>query len=74
MLTIMCEICGDERHSLLDLVDYVFIVADVVFKRHNRCPRIILGVNAAAGGFTVFVTSHSQRIPAGRHDHYVAAI
>ena len=49
---------------LLYLVDYVFIVADVVLKGHNRFPWVTLGVYAAAGGFTIFMTSHSQRIPA----------
>lgn len=45
------------------LVDYVFIVTDVVLKGHDRFPGVILRVNAAAAGLTVLLTSHSQRIP-----------
>lgn len=51
-----------DSYSLLYLVDYVFIVADVVLKGYNRLPGVILGVNAAAGCFTIFMASHSQRI------------
>lgn len=50
--------------AALYLVDNVFIVADVIFKGHNRIPGIILGVKAAAGGLAVFMTRHSQRVPA----------
>ena len=46
------------------LVDYIFIVVDIVLKVHSRFPGVILGVNAAAGGFAIFMTGHSQGIPA----------
>lgn len=48
------------------LIYYVFIVANVVLKGHNGVPWVTLGVHAAAGGFTVFMTSHSKRIPVER--------
>lgn len=54
--------------AALYLVDDVFIVADVIFKGHNRIPGIILGVKAAAGGLIVFMTRHSYRVPAGKQD------
>lgn len=48
------------------LVDYVFVVADVVLEGHDGIPGVVLGVHAAAGGLAVFVTSHSQGIPEER--------
>lgn len=56
--------CFYSWSARLYLIDYVLIVADVVLKGHHRLPGVVLGVNAAAGGFTIFMTSHSQRIPA----------
>lgn len=50
--------------SALHLVDDVFVVADVLLKVHHRLPGVMLGVDAAAGFFTVLVACHSQGIPA----------
>lgn len=46
------------------LVDYVLIVSDEVLKGDDGLPGVPLGVEAAAGGFVVFVEAHGQRISA----------
>ncbi|PWA22458.1 hypothetical protein CCH79_00015397 [Gambusia affinis] len=43
----------EEEQKVHYLVDYVFIVADVVLKGHCRLPGVILSEDTAAGGFTV---------------------
>lgn len=46
------------------LVDDVLIVTDEVLKGDDGLPGVPLGVEAAAGGFVVFVEAHGQRISA----------
>lgn len=46
------------------LVEYVFVVSNVVLKGNNRFPGVILSKHAATGDFAVFMESHSQRITA----------
>lgn len=65
---LMILVCQWKFHGVGYLIDNVFIVANVVLKRHDRFPGVILGVNAAAGGFTVFMTGYSEGISGKRTD------
>lgn len=51
---------------MLYLVDYVFIVSDIVLKAHSRFPGVVLSEDTTAGSFSVPVASHSQRISGER--------
>lgn len=46
------------------LVNNVFIVANEFLKGNNRLPRVILSVDASAGGLIVLVSGYSQRVSA----------
>lgn len=48
--------------SRSNLVGDVFIVADVVLKGDHRLPGVVLSVDTTAGGLTVLVSGHSQRV------------